>query len=145
MAELKTKKNDASVEDFLKTVDDIQMQKDSFELLKIFEKVTGEPAKMWGSSIVGFGEMPYKRAYGSEHIWMKTGFSPRKQSLTLYIMSGFDEYAEASGYDPRPLLDRLGPHSHGKSCLYIKRLSDIDLNILKEIIKVSCDAQEKSC
>lgn len=143
MPELQTKKNDASVEDFLGTIQDEQKQKDAFSLLELFKEVTAEPAKMWGASIVGFGEQPYERADGSEHSWMKTGFSPRKQNLTLYIMSGFEEYADARGYNPEPLLDKLGPHSTGKSCLYIKRLSDINVSVLEQLIKLSIDVQAK--
>ncbi len=143
MPELKTKKNDASVEDFLATIEDEQKQKDAFSLLELSKEVTGEPAKMWGGSIVGFGDSAYKRADGSEHKWMKTGFSPRAQNLTIYIMTGFDEYAQASGYNPQVYLDRLGPHKTGKSCLYIKRLSDIDVSALKELIAASLAVQEK--
>jgi hypothetical protein len=144
MAELKTKKNNASVVGFLGTIKDERKQKDAYALLELFEEVTGEQAKMWGSSIIGFGEQPYSRADGSEHMWMKTGFSPRKQNLTLYIMTGFDEYAEASGYDPKPLLSKLGPHTHGKSCLYIKHLADVDKHILRQLIKQSIQQQGKA-
>ncbi len=145
MPELKTKKNDASVEDFLSSIDDEQKRADSFAILDIFKEATNQEPKMWGSSIIGFGEMPYKRADGSSHVWMKTGFSPRKQNLTLYIMTGFDEYAESSGYDPKPHLEKLGPHSTGKSCLYIKRLSDVDTSVLKKLISESYKSQESTC
>jgi nucleoid DNA-binding protein len=133
----KTQKNNSNVDDFLATVEDLQKRTDSKRLVKIFEDMTKEKAVMWGTSIVGFGTYHYKYASGQEGDWMKTGFSPRKQNLTLYIMSGFDDYAKNSGYNPKPYLNKLGPHSTGKACLYIKRLSDIDINVLKNIIKKS--------
>jgi hypothetical protein len=129
MAELKTKKTVNSVDDFLNNVDDPGKKKDCFEIIEIMKEVTGENPKMWGNSIVGFGDYHYKYASGTEGDWFKTGFSPRKQNLTLYIMSGFDEYEN--------LMERLGKYKIGKSCLYIKKLSDIDLNILKELISRS--------
>ena len=137
MAELKTKQNDGDVEAFLQSVSDEQRRADALELLEIFKQATGEAPKMWGPSIVGFGEFPYKRADGTEYTWMCSGFSPRKQNISLYIMSGFGEYAEASGFDPSPLLEKLGPHSLGKSCLYIKRLSDIDKKVLTDLVRAS--------
>lgn len=130
MAELKTQKNDASVTDFLNGVDE-KRREDCFALLELMEDVTGEPAKMWGTSIVGFGDYHYHYASGREANWMLTGFSPRKQNLTLYIMSGFDAYDE--------LLAKLGKHSTGKSCLYIKRLSDVDTDVLRRLVKTSVE------
>lgn len=130
MAELKTKVNDASVEGFLNSVPDETKKKDSFTLLKMFEKVTGEPAKMWGSAIVGFGQYHYKSERSSqEGDWPLTGFSPRKQSLTLYIMLGF------GGFDA--LLSKLGKHKTSKGCLYINKLSDVDEKVLKKLIETS--------
>ncbi len=128
MAELKTQKNDASVEAFLHTVDE-KRREDCFALLKLMDEVTGAPAKMWGSAIVGFGEYHYKYASGREVDWMLVGFSPRKHNLTLYIMSGFDRYDE--------LLGKLGKHSVGKSCLYIKRLADVDTDVLRQLVEAS--------
>lgn len=128
MAELKTQKNDASVEAFLHTVDE-NRREDCFALLKLMEEVTGAEAKMWGSAIVGFGSYHYKYASGREGDWMITGFSPRKQNLTLYIMAGFDRYDE--------LLAKLGKHSIGKSCLYIKRLADVDTDVLRQLVEAS--------
>jgi hypothetical protein len=128
VAELKTQKNDASVEAFLHTVDE-KRREDCFALLKLMDEVTGAPAKMWGSAIVGFGEYHYKYASGREGDWMLVGFSPRKQNLTLYIMSGFDRYDE--------LLGKLGKHSVGKSCLYIKRLADVDTDVLRQLVEAS--------
>ena len=127
--ELKTKVNDASVVDFLSGVADEQKQKDSFEILKIMKQITKEEPKMWGSSIVGFGSYHYKGASGREGDWMQIGFSPRKQNITLYIIPGFERYPE--------LMKKLGKYSTGKSCLYVKRLSDVDMDVLKELITES--------
>jgi len=125
---LKTKLNDASVEDFLNTLGDEQKKEDSFRLLDIFTKVSTQEPKMWWSSIIGFGTYHYKYASGQEWDWMRTGFSPRKGAISLYIMPGynFDNMQE--------LLWKLGKYKTGKSCLYIKRLSDVDINVLEEII-----------
>jgi hypothetical protein len=129
LAELKTKPNDQSVEAFLNKVPDEKKRQDSFAILELMKQVTGEEPIMWGDSIVGFGRYHYKYASGREADWFITGFSPRKQNLTLYLMSGFDEYDQ--------LLNKLGKHSTGKSCLYVKRLENIDLDILKELIEKS--------
>jgi hypothetical protein len=131
MAELKTQKTNASVTAFLAAVEDEQKRKDSQELLKIFEEVSKEKAAMWGTSIIGFGQYHYKSERSKqEGDWPLTGFSPRKQNITLYIMSGFD--------GQKKLLEKIGKHKvSGGSCLYIKRLSDINLNILKQIIEAS--------
>jgi hypothetical protein len=129
MAELKTKPTDQSVEGFLNKVPDEKKRQDSFAILDLMKQVTGEEPIMWGDSIVGFGRYHYKYASGREADWFITGFSPRKQNLTLYLMSGFDEYDQ--------LLNKLGKHSTGKSCLYVKRLENIDLDILKELIEKS--------
>jgi hypothetical protein len=129
MAQLKTQKNDASVKDFLNTVSDERKRKDSFAVLELMRDITGEEPAMWGTSIVGFGSYRYKYASGREGEWFLAGFSPRKQNLTLYIMSGFDEYDA--------LLAKLGKHKTGKSCLYINRLADIDLPTLQELVRRS--------
>jgi hypothetical protein len=130
MAEIKTKVNDASVKDFINSVADDVKQEDSLKLLEIFEEITGEKPKMWGTSIIGFGQYHYKSEKSSqEGDWMLTGFSPRKTSLTLYIISGFEGTEE--------LLAKLGKHKTSVGCLYINKLSDIDEEILKEIIKKS--------
>lgn len=129
MSELKTKVNDASVVEFLHQVPDKRKREDSFTVLKLMEEITGHEAKMWGPSIVGFGQYHYKYASGREGDMPLIGFSPRKQSLTLYITSGFDQYEE--------LMASLGKHSTSKACLYIKRLSDVNLATLREIIQRS--------
>ncbi|MFA6024777.1 MAG: DUF1801 domain-containing protein [Candidatus Gracilibacteria bacterium] len=128
MAELKTQKTTASVSAFLNTIEDEEKRKDCQELVKIFEEVTKEKPAMWGSSIVGFGSYHYKSERSKqEGDWPLTGFSPRKQNLTLYIMSGFKGREK--------LLEKIGKHKiSGGSCLYIKRLSDINLAVLKELI-----------
>ncbi|MCB0201914.1 MAG: DUF1801 domain-containing protein [Caldilineae bacterium] len=126
MAELKTKMNDASVDAFLNTVVDERKRQDCFTLVDLMTEATGAQPRMWGDSIVGFGEYHYKYASGREGNWFLAGFAPRKQNLTLYIMSGFDQYDE--------LLGKLGKHSTGKSCLYIKRLDDVDMATLRELV-----------
>ncbi len=131
MAELKTKKTDDSVEAFLNSVEHDKRRKDAFKVLELMKEVTGEEPKMWGSSIVGFGDYHYKYESGREGDWFLTGFSPRKQSLTLYIMAGFDEYAD--------LLSKLGKYKTGKSCLYINKLEDVDLPTLKQLVKKSAN------
>ncbi|MBN8580149.1 MAG: DUF1801 domain-containing protein [Anaerolineae bacterium] len=128
-AELKTKLNEASVEDFLNTVSDEQIRADCFEIAKIMKQVTKAEPKMWGASIVGFGSYHYKGASGREGDWMLVGFSPRKQNLTVYIMAGFERYDE--------LMKKLGKFSTGKSCLYIKKLADVDKKVLKELVSES--------
>ena len=137
MAELKTQKNSASVKDFINAVEDEQKRKDAHELVKIFTEVTKEKATMWGTSIIGFGQYHYKSERSKqEGDWPLTGFSPRKQNLTLYIMSGFSEYKD--------LIKKIGKHKvSGGSCLYIKRLSDIDIDVLKELIKKSVAGMKK--
>jgi len=129
MAELKTKRNDVSVEAFLNGIADERKRQDAFTVLHLMAEVTGEAPTMWGESIVGFGRYHYKYASGREADWMLTGFSPRKQNLTVYIMAGFAQYDE--------LLARLGKHSTGSSCLYIKKLQDIDLAVLRELVSQS--------
>ena len=129
MAELKTKKTAASVEGFLKKVADPQQRADAFEVLKLMKSVTKMKPKMWGPSIVGFGEYHYKYASGHEGDCALTGFSPRKGALTLYIMPGFERYQD--------LMKKLGKYKTGVSCLYIKRLADVDQNVLSELIETA--------
>lgn len=140
--ETKTKENDGDVRSFVARVKNEQRRKDSERLLAIFEEITGYPAKMWGGSIIGFGHYHYKYPTGQEGDMPLTGFSPRVQAMTVYISTGFDEYAVASGYDPKPLLDKLGKFSTGKACLYFKKLSDIDEQVLRALIKGSVEVME---
>lgn len=128
MAELKTKPTRASVKAFLATVEPEARRTDSLELLALFEQVTGKPACMWGDTMVGFGSYRYHNTQG-EAEWLLTGFSPRKQNLTVYIMNGFTRYGE--------LLAKLGKHKLGKSCLYINKLADIDQDVLRALITAS--------
>ena len=129
MAEAKTKPTNQSVEDFINEIPEPEKRADSFEIAKIMEEVTGEKPKMWGPSIVGFGSYHYKYASGHEGDWPIAAFSPRKKDLTVYLMVGFQKNAE--------LMEKLGKHSTGKSCLYIKRLSDVHVPTLKKLIKTS--------
>lgn len=135
-AELKTKVNEASVEKFLSAVTDEQARKDSYEILKMMKQVTKEEPKMWGSSIIGFGSYHYKGASGREGDWMLTGFSPRKQNLTLYLMHGFDVHKD--------LLKKLGKHKTSMGCLYIKKLDDVDKKVLKELVTASVKRMKQS-
>lgn len=126
MSELKTQANDASVEDFLAAVAGDRRREDSGKVLELMQEVTGEPPRMWGDSIVGFGTYHYRYKSGREGDWPRTGFSPRKQYLAIYIMPGFDEYED--------LLARLGKHRTSVSCLYVNKLADVDMDVLREII-----------
>ncbi len=129
MAKLKTTPNDLDVGTFLDSIPDIQKRSDSHALAKMMETLTGAEPVMWGPGIVGFGHYHYRYESGRENDWFLTGFSPRKQALTLYLMDGFNRYEE--------ILSRLGKFRHGKSCLYIKRLADIDETVLEELIRTS--------
>lgn len=129
MAENKTTPNDQDVEQFLNSIADERKRKDSFTILELMKQVTGIEPRMWGSSIVGFGSYHYKYESGREGDMILAGFSPRKQNLTLYNMGGFERYDD--------LLQKLGKHTSGKGCLYIKRLDDVDLSTLKSLIEES--------
>ena len=129
MAELKTKPTEASVTDFINAIEDHQIRKDSKAISALMSKITRSKPKIWGSDIVGFGSYHYKYASGQEGDWMLTAFAPRKKKITLYIMPGFDGQAE--------LMKKLGPHSGGKSCVHIKRLSDLHLPTLQKLIDLS--------
>ena len=136
MAEAKTKPTNESVKDFLNRIPEAERREDCFAVAKMMEEITGEKPKMWGPSIVGFGSYHYKGASGREGEWMLIGFSPRKQNLTLYIMTGFGNQSE--------LMEKLGKHSASKgSCLYIKRLDDIHLPTLKKLISQSVKYMKK--
>lgn len=135
MAELKTKKTEGSVDDFLNNVDD-KRRDDCFKILELMKDISREQPKMWGTSIIGFGSYHYKYASGREGEWFTVGFSPRKQNLTLYIMSGFEKYDS--------LMKKLGKFKTGKSCLYIKELDDINFEVLKELIQESLNCMKKT-
>lgn len=125
MADLKTQPNDASVDQFIQSVDDEQRRNDCLILLPLIQRITQKEPKMWGDSIIGFGSYHYKYKSGREGDWFVTGFSPRKRETTIYIMPGFDKYSD--------LLETLGKHRLGKSCLYIKKLSDVDTSTLETL------------
>lgn len=131
MAELKTKENKASIKQFIDSIENISRRKDCLITKKIMQDITGKRASMWGDSIVGFGRYHYKYASGREGDFFVTGFSPRKQNFTIYIMPGYTDYQH--------LLKKIGKHKLGKSCLYVKSLDDIDLDILKELIAASVE------
>jgi len=131
MAELKTKQTDQSVEDFLDSIPDDKKREDSYTILELMKNATGLEPKMWGDSIIGFGSYHYCYESGREGDWFLTGFSPRKQNLTLYVMAGFTQY--------EALLQKLGKFSTGKACLYIKKIEDIDMPTLEELIRQSAD------
>ena len=126
MAELKTKKNELSVADFIKKAADTQKQKECFTIIALMEKATKAKAKMWGSGIVGFGDQHLKYESGRELDWFVMGFSPRKQNLTFYIPGTVEKQ--------QGLLKKLGKHKTGKGCLYINKLEEVDMTVLKEII-----------
>jgi hypothetical protein len=129
MAELKTRQNDQDVHEFLEGVSNEARKKDGYRVLELMRAATGVEPKMWGDSIIGFGSYHYKYASGREGDWFLTGFSPRKQNLTLYIMPGFEEY--------EGLMKKLGKYKTGKSCLYLNKLEDVDLAVLKTLIEKS--------
>ena len=129
MGELKTKLTQASVEEFLSSIEDEQTRNDCRAIAGIMEKATKAKPRMWGPSIVGFGSFVYKYADGREMDWMLIAFSPRKKNITLYV------YGDFPGYDG--LMARLGTYKCGKSCLYIKRLSDIHLPTFKKLVQES--------
>lgn len=135
MAELKTKLNDGNVEAYLNAIENEKKRQDAFTILELMQKLTGEEPKMWGDSIVGFGSYRYKYASGREGDWFWTGFSPRKQNLTIYIMPGFERYDE--------LMQSLGKYKTGKSCLYINKIDDIDLGTLEELVRQSVAFMQK--
>ena len=136
MAENKTIENEQDPVAFLNSVENEKKREDSFAILELMKQVTGMQPKMWGDSIIGFGSYHYKYVSGREGDMPLTGFSPRKQSITLYIMSGFDEYDS--------LLGKLGKHKVGKSCLYVNKLEDIDQGTLKELVKQSFEHMQRS-
>lgn len=124
---LKTQKTEKSVTDFLNSIKDEGKRQDAHAINTIMQQISGEEPRMWGSSIVGYGDEHLKYASGRELDWMKIGFSPRKQALTLYVcVGGLEKYQD--------LLDKLGKHTVGKGCLYVRKLSDVDETVLRKII-----------
>lgn len=135
MSQNKTVPSELSVSDYLNAIENPQRKKDCETILELMRKISGKKPRMWGTSIIGFGTYQYKYESGREGIMLTTGFSNRKQAITLYIMDGFKRNKE--------LLEKIGPHKTGKSCFYIKRLSDIDIDILSLVISESLKAVEK--
>ena len=136
MAELKTQPTGSSVKDFIDGIKDDARRRDCRTIMKIMRKATKARPKMWGGKIVGYGRYRYKYASGREGEWFTAGFAPRAQNVTLYIMSGFGEY--------QTLMKKLGKHTKGKSCLHIKRLEDIDLTVLEELVERSVRHVERT-
>lgn len=126
MAQAKTKPTKVSAREFIKKLPDKKRREDSEVVLKLMKEVTGAEPEMWGPSIVGFGRYRYKYDSGREGEWMLTGFSPRKSELTLYIMPGFEHFPD--------LMKKLGKYKTGQSCLYIKKLEDVDIKVLRELV-----------
>ena len=135
MAEAKTKPTAQSVEAFIDNVPSETMRDDSRTLIRLMKKITGEQPKMWGPSIIGFGQYHYKYASGHEGDICLTGFSPRKQALTLYTLAGSEGQSD--------LLKKLGKYKTGKGCLYIKKLADVDLSVLETLIRKTIDHVRK--
>lgn len=134
---IKTKVNDDSVENFINQVENETKRQDSFKILEIYKRATGKEPKMWGASIIGFGQYHYKSERSrQEGDWPLAGFSPRKQNLTLYVMSDLHDYGD--------LLKDLGKHKTSKACLYINKLSDVDMTVLEKLIKQSYDDARKN-
>tara|TARA_R110000751_G_scaffold77876_2_gene156970 strand:- start:303 stop:725 length:423 start_codon:yes stop_codon:yes gene_type:complete len=131
MAANKTQPTSNSVIDYLNTVDNNKRREDAFVLLDLFDNIMSEKAVLWGESLIGYGEYHYKYESGREGDFFLTGFSPRKQNLSIYIMPGFKKYTH--------LLTKLGKHKAGAACLYINKIEDIDITILKQLIKESAD------
>ena len=129
MAEPKTKPTTASVKEFLNQISDKERRDDCFTVAKMMEEITGDKPTMWGPSIVGFGTFHYKYASGREGDWPVAAFSPRKRDLTLYLTPGFERHTE--------MMQKLGKHSTGKSCLYIKSLKDVDTKVLEQLVRAS--------
>src|SRR4030095_3401621 len=134
LAEIKTKQNTASVEGFIDGVPDEQKRKDSHIILKMMENATKEQPKMWGTSLIGFGNKRFKSpATGREVDWFKIGFSPRKANLSLHLILDLKKHADA--------LNKLGKHKTGSGCLYINRLADVDMKILEKLISAAAAAK----
>jgi hypothetical protein len=137
LAEIKTKETDSSVEDFINKVADEQKRKDSFTLVKLMEKATKEKPKMWGSSMIGFGNKRYKsQATGREVDWFKIGFSTRKANLSIYLATDITVHAKS--------LKKLGKHKAGVGCLYVNKLDDIDMKVLEEMINTTAKTNNRS-
>ncbi|GAB4185173.1 MAG: hypothetical protein Tsb002_08710 [Wenzhouxiangellaceae bacterium] len=131
----KTRQTEQDVAQFLAGIDHEVRRNDSHTLLEMMAAITGQPAKIWGPSMIGFGRYHYRYESGREGHFFITGFAPRKNEMVIYIMPGFSDYAH--------LLDKLGPHRTGKSCLYVKKLDKLDLDVLKQLITLSVETMRQ--
>ncbi len=129
MTENKSRPTDASADDFIESIEDDEKRRDCQAVAELMREVTGEEPRIWGPGMVGFGSYHYKYESGREGDWFLTGFAPRKRELTLYIMPGFERYES--------LMADLGKHKTGRSCLYIRRLADVDMGVLRELVEDS--------
>ena len=141
MGDIKTKPTPVSVEEFIACVDNAGKREDAKVLDGLFRKVTGEVPQLWGASIIGYGTYHYKYDSGHEGDMCRTGFSPRKAKHSLYLMAGYCD--EVTSQRNRDLLRRLGKHSQGKSCLYINKLVDVDLEVLEDLLRLNWDAMNR--
>jgi hypothetical protein len=135
MAEIKTKPGQENITDFLNTITPENKKKDAFQLLALFEKITGLAPQLWGGAIVGFGKYEYQQRGGQKGEWFLAGFSPRKSNISIYTMAGFEQYES--------LLKQLGKHKTGMGCLYINKLADIDITVLEQIARSSFEEMKK--
>ena len=135
MTQRKTSQNEGDVNAFLDAVENSRRRADARRLLELMQTVTGEPPKMWGPSIVGFGKYHYRYASGREGDSLVVGFSPRKQNLVIYVMPGFSDYGE--------LLGKLGKFRTGRSCLYVNKLDDVDLQLLEQLVRESVEEMKR--
>lgn len=135
MSDLKTKPTEQDVTSFLNQVEPEWKRKDAFVLLELLQKITYEKPVMWGESLIGFGSYHYKYESGREGDWFLAGFSPRKQNMTVYIMGGFENQTD--------LLEKLGKHKKSTGCLYFKKISDIDISVLKQMVLLSIETVKK--
>lgn len=140
MTELKTQPNDGDVHAFIAGLENDQTRRDCQALLELMQEISGAAPQMWGDSIVGFGKYRYKYASGQTGEWFRVGFAPRKQNLTLYLMGGI--YVAQNAAEGQNLLTQLGKHKLGKGCLYIKKLSDVDMGVLRELVQHTVNAQD---
>jgi len=136
MVEAKTKRNDGDVDAFIDAVENEKRRADCRAVVDLLRRVSGQEPEMWGGSIIGFGSYDYRYESGRTGSWPRIGCSPRKQSMTLYIMPGFDRYEE--------ILDRLGKYRTGKSCLYVNKLEDVDMAVLEELATASLEHMERA-
>lgn len=143
MASAKTIPTGVDVEAFLESVEPASKREDAIVLLEAFKRITGEPPKMWGPSIIGFGQYHFKYDSGRQGDNLRSGFSPRKSKHSLYLMGGYCDEATAKVREDQ--LKRLGKHSKGASCLYINKLADVDMDVLEEIIATDWDAMNRKC